>query len=200
MRHGGGMEPTMISARREVLLGRRAGWLGAALLVFISLLALAWPASAAVGVPDDRVPRRDPASAYDWPTGREVPVLRAFQPPAIRWERGHRGVDLAYPVGSQVLAAGAGRVAFAGAIGGKGVVAIEHASGLRTTYEPVQASVTAGQVIARGDPIGVLLPGHCEAEECLHWGAKYGTGRAERYIDPLSLLGRLRYRLVPYDG
>ncbi|OKL55200.1 hypothetical protein BSZ39_00035 [Bowdeniella nasicola] len=190
-------------------------------MVFVSLLALAWPTSAAgtsaigamflprqsstridaaVEAPDDTVPRRDPASAYDWPTGREVPVLRAFQPPAIRWERGHRGVDLAYPVGSQVYAAGAGRVAFAGAIGGKGVVAIEHASGLRTTYEPVQASVAAGQVVARGDPIGALLPGHCKAEECLHWGAKYGTGRAERYIDPLSLLGRLRYRLVPYDG
>ena len=53
-----------------------------------------------------------------------------------------------------------GVVVFAGPLAGRGVVSIEHAGGLRTTYEPVTASVTAGASVAAGQPIGTLEAGH----------------------------------------
>lgn len=163
----------------------------AGLLALTMVVLLFSPGAAATRTPESS------DLDFDWPTGGPVAVLRAFDLPSQRWQSGHRGVDLEAGAGSPVRGAGAGRVAFAGKVGGKPVVALEHAGGLRTTYEPVQALVSVGDVIARGDLIGELLPGHCEGASCLHWGAKYGTGRNEQYIDPLLLLQPLRYRLVP---
>jgi len=144
---------------------------------------------------DARIP-----GGYGWPLLPRPAVVRGFDPPAQRWLAGHRGVDLA---GSGVvLAAGAGTVRFAGAVGDKTVVSILHADGIVTTYEPVEPSVTAGAVVARGSPIGTLLPGHpgCAAT-CLHWGARRGAGKAATYLDPRALVGAVRVRLLPMgDG
>ena len=98
--------------------------------------------------------------------------------------------------GLPVLASGNGVVAFAGRVAGRPVVSIEHANGLRTTYEPVDPSVGAGQPVARGSPIGTLASGHagCPAGACLHWGAR----RGETYLDPLALLRPPRIRLLPW--
>jgi murein DD-endopeptidase MepM/ murein hydrolase activator NlpD len=87
-------------------------------------------------------------------------------------------------------------VAFAGMVAGRPVVSIDHADGLRTTYEPVDPSVGAGQAVARGSPIGTLLGGHtgCPAGACLHWGLR----RGETYLDPLLLLRPPRIRLLPW--
>ena len=76
-------------------------------------------------------------------------------------------------------------------------VSVDHAGGLRTTYEPVQPTVAAGQAVARGSPLGSLLTGHagCPAEACLHWGLR----RGEAYLDPLTLLRPPRVRLLPWD-
>jgi murein DD-endopeptidase MepM/ murein hydrolase activator NlpD len=94
-----------------------------------------------------------------------------------------------------VLAAGDGVVVFAGMVAGRPVVSIDHTNGLRTTYEPVDPSVGAGQEVARGSPIGTLAAGHpgCAAESCLHWGLR----RGETYLDPLALLRPPRIRLLP---
>lgn len=134
------------------------------------------------------------AAAYDWPVGGAHEVTRPFDPPPKPWLAGHRGVDIAGDAGAAVLAAGAGTVAFAGEVAGKPVVSIDHA-GVRTTYEPVVAIVSAGDAVTLGQPIGTLAGGHpeCAAAACLHWGAK----RGERYIDPLSLLKPRRVRLLP---
>jgi len=123
------------------------------------------------------------------------PVARPFQPSPSPYAAGHRGVDLAGAPGSPVLAAGDGVVVFAGMVAGRPVVSIDHADGLRTTYEPVDPSVAAGQPVARGSPIGTLLPGHagCPAAACLHWGLRRGA----IYLDPLSLLEVPRVRLLP---
>ena len=93
-----------------------------------------------------------------------------------------------------MLAAGDGVVVFAGMVAGRPVVSIDHAGGLRTTYEPVDPSVGAGQAVARGSPIGTLTAGHegCPAAACLHWGLR----RGETYLDPLLLLV-VRVRLLP---
>jgi murein DD-endopeptidase MepM/ murein hydrolase activator NlpD len=80
-------------------------------------------------------------------------------------------------------------------VAGRPVVSIAHADGLRTTYEPVDPSVAAGQQVARGSPIGTLGGGHagCPREACLHWGLR----RGETYLDPLALLRLPRIRLLP---
>jgi murein DD-endopeptidase MepM/ murein hydrolase activator NlpD len=122
-------------------------------------------------------------------------VVRPFEPPPSTYAAGHRGVDLAAAPATPVLAAGNGVVAFAGMVAGRPVVSIDHAGGLRTTYEPVDPAVAAGQPVARGSPIGTLLPGHagCGAAACLHWGLR----RGETYRDPLSLLEVPQVRLLP---
>jgi murein DD-endopeptidase MepM/ murein hydrolase activator NlpD len=124
-------------------------------------------------------------------------VGRPFEPPPHAFGRGHRGVDLLAAAGSPVLAAGDGVVVFAGMVAGRPVISIDHAEGLRTTYEPVDPSVGAGQAVARGSPVGTLVAGHpgCPAEACLHWGLR----RGETYLDPLALLRPPRIRLLPMD-
>ncbi|MFT3861609.1 peptidoglycan DD-metalloendopeptidase family protein [Micropruina sp.] len=108
------------------------------------------------------------------------PVVRGFDPPTEDWLPGHRGVDLAATAGSPVRAAAAGRVSVAQTIAGRGVVTIVHGD-LRTTYEPVRASVRVGQQVRAGDVIGTVQAGHC-AGGCLHFGLK----RGDQYLDPLG--------------
>lgn len=122
-------------------------------------------------------------------------VLEAFHPPAKRWLAGHRGVDLALAVGSPVMATAAGRVVFAGVVGGKPVVSVDHADGIRTTYEPVEASVAAGDVVEQGQILGTLLAGHrADGQDALHWGARRGR---DHYLNPLHLIEPPVIRLKP---
>src|SRR3954470_17912769 len=145
------------------------------LAVVLASLVVPSPASAA-----------PPSVLWGWPLAGEPVVTRGFQPPPTPYAAGHRGVDLAGVVGEPVLAPRAGVVAFAGLVAGRPVVSIQHPDGLRTTYEPVQPGVAAGQAVVRGSPLGVLVAGHvgCPVEACLHWGLRRGT----TYLDPLMLL------------
>lgn len=139
--------------------------------------------------------RGAPAGEFDWPLRPRPAVVREFDPPERDWLPGHRGVDLAGTAGQAVLAAGDGTVAFAGTVAGKAVVSIDHPGGLRTTYEPVQSSVSLGRRVTRGAVIGVLQSGHegCPAAACLHWGLR----RGKEYLDPLALIGYAPVRLKP---
>ena len=114
-------------------------------------------------------------------------MLTAFRPPRVRWGAGHRGVDLAAAVGTQIRAAGAGTVVYAGTLAGRGVVWIQHSPSLRTTYEPVGPTVVAGDSVGAGTLIGALQGGHlsCLPASCLHWGARAGP---DDYLDPMLLL------------
>ncbi|MEV4570923.1 M23 family metallopeptidase [Nonomuraea sp. NPDC049419] len=112
------------------------------------------------------------------------------------WLAGHRGIDLAAPVATPVLAAGPGTIRFAGPIAGKGVVTIDHPNGLRTTYLPVTPSLARGHPVAPGTEIGVIAAHskpHCP-ESCLHWGLI----RDAHYLNPLHLLGHAPTRLLPF--
>jgi murein DD-endopeptidase MepM/ murein hydrolase activator NlpD len=123
-------------------------------------------------------------------------ILRAFEPPAHRWDAGHRGVDLAGYLGDAVRAAGSGVVLYAGRLVDRGVVVIGHGV-LRTSYEPVAASVPVGATVAPGEQVGTLEAGHCAASPCLHWGLLSGHGHGTAYFDPLLLLGCGQVRLEP---
>ncbi|MHB9853956.1 murein hydrolase activator EnvC family protein [Streptomyces krungchingensis] len=141
----------------------------------------------------DPVPRSAadpvPKAGRVWPVGARPPVVRGWEPPATTYSRGHRGVDLGAAPGAPVRAVAAGRVSFAGRVAGRGVVSVElpgtGTPPLRTTYEPVLASVRKGDEVAAGDLLGTVEGGgsHC-ARSCLHWGLLRGS----TYLDPLSLL------------
>lgn len=136
-----------------------------------------------------------PAGEFGWPLRPRPAVVRAFDAPERDWLPGHRGVDLAGRAGQAVLAAGDGTVAFAGTVAGKPVLSIDHAGGLRTTYEPVRAGVPLGRRVFRGSTIGSLEAGHagCPVAACLHWGLR----RDRVYLNPLGLLRTVQVRLKP---
>ena len=156
--------------------------MGGALAAVLTLLAAAGvvaPARAASPGPPPLVVR------YASPAPGSLRVLRPFAAPAQPWASGHRGADLASDEGATVLAPAAGTVAVAGRVVDRGVVTIAHPDGLRSSLEPVAASVVVGQEVAAGEPVGTLEPGpwHCAAA-CLHWGVRVGTS----YVDPVALL------------
>ena len=63
------------------------------------------------------------SGTWVWPvTG---PVIRGFDPPDDPYGAGHRGIDIAAPVGTPVLAAEAGTVTFGGKVGGQLFVSVE---------------------------------------------------------------------------
>jgi murein DD-endopeptidase MepM/ murein hydrolase activator NlpD len=164
----------------------------AALAVVATALTAPVPAAA-----EPAIPPAPAAPLWTAPIGGALEVTRPFQPPANPFSAGHRGVDLAGSPWTPVIAAGDGVVAFAGRVAGRPVVSVVHADGLRTTYEPVDPSVAAGQAVSRGSPIGTLAAGHrgCPAAACLHWGLR----RGETYLDPMLLLRSPDVRLLPLE-
>lgn len=111
-------------------------------------------------------------------------------------------MDLAGAPGQPVYAAAAATVVFAGLSGGRPVISLAHPGGLRTSYEPVRASVQAGQRVTAATAIGELAAGHpgCGMAACLHWGAMWGPASRADYLDPLGLLAATPIRLKPLGG
>ncbi|MCZ9293331.1 M23 family metallopeptidase [Corynebacterium meitnerae] len=140
-----------------------------------------------------------PAWAYVDPTTGATTatrVTRGADIPEKNWMPGHRGVDLAARPGQDILAAEDGVVAFVGVIVGVPVISIDHADGIRTTYQPVFPTVAVGDSVREGQPIGRMAPPNGD-HDGLHWGAKTGP---DAYINPLSLLEAPTIRLKPVDG
>ncbi|KQX14221.1 peptidase [Streptomyces sp. Root431] len=136
-----------------------------------------------------------------WPVGPPPPeILRGWQPPPGPYARGHRGVDLAAPPDTPVLAPAAGTVTFAGPVGGRGVLTLTlpgtGTPPLRTTFSPVTPLVTAGTRVTAGTPVARVAPNtHCP-RACLHWGLL----RGDTYLNPLTLTNRPPSRLLPLGG
>lgn len=151
------------------------------------LLALPHPAARAQDGPRAGLPADAGSSGLPAASRAPLPgeVVTAFDPPSQKWQAGHRGVDLAGSTGQTVRASAAGTITYAGVLAGRGVVVVTHGE-VRTTYEPVAASVAVGDRVGLGDPIGTLQAGHasCPTRTCLHWGLR----RGEEYLDP-TLLG-----------
>ena len=77
--------------------------------------------------------------------------------PILRTKLMHKGVDLAVPVGTEVLAAQSGIVRTVGKGSASGLyVVIDHGSDIRTTYMHLdRIDVRRGQYIEQGQPIGL---------------------------------------------
>ena len=94
-------------------------------------------------------------------------------------------------------------VAFAGPVAGTPVVVVDHGGGLRSTFEPVDATARVGVHVRAGDRWAVPARGwrsRTAPRSCLHWGML----RDGVYVDPLTVTG-LRagcraVRLLPVDG
>lgn len=183
-------------SRRRVVTwpsgGARAVRLGGLLFLLLGLgTVVVGPVTA--GAAGQSAPR----PGWTWPLTGSHAVSRPYAPPPSRYGAGHRGVDLVGTAGQPVLAAGAGRVAYAGMLAGRGVVVVSHGV-LRTTYEPVIPVVAVGARVEAGAALGRLAPAHlgCTAAACLHWGLRRGAD----YLDPMALLRRPVVVLLPWDG
>ncbi|QCR20683.1 peptidoglycan DD-metalloendopeptidase family protein [Agrococcus sp. SGAir0287] len=147
------------------------------------------PASTAADVPESL------RGSLAWPVPRAA-VLRAFAAPSAPWGAGHRGIDVAALPGTTVAAATAGTVTFAGTVVDRPVVTIRMEDApweVLVTVEPVAPSVVAGDVVAAGDPIGVLVGGHRPCGACIHLGVRIDGA----YANPMGLLGAERAVLLP---
>jgi len=163
-------------------------------LVVLAALVLAFagltvPATASVvATPAEGTPTPRPTTSPSEyiPPLVVLELVRGFEAPRERWGAGHRGVDLAAATGQPVRAPGPGTVTFAGRVAGRGVVTVAHPDGLRSSLEPVEARVVAGEQVTAGQELGEIESpeGHCAPQACLHWGVRDGA----TYLDPLRLL------------
>jgi murein DD-endopeptidase MepM/ murein hydrolase activator NlpD len=147
------------------------------LLLFIAVALAAFAPSAA----------GQARAAGDWSWPVVGPVIRGFDPPDTPFGSGHRGIDIAVSVGTPVYAGAAGVVTFAGPVGGRLFLTIDHGAGLESRYSFLSAlaarrgeTVSVGQVVARSGTghVGDLVSN-------LHFGVLLD----DVYVDPLDYLG-----------
>jgi murein DD-endopeptidase MepM/ murein hydrolase activator NlpD len=105
----------------------------------------------------------------------------------FRGVRLHAGLDFPAPTGTQVVAAGAGRVAGVGYDGGWGkFVIVRHAAGVRTLYAHLSViTVAHGQAVAAGGLVGRVGSTGGSTGPHLHFEV-FSRGAN---VDPLSAIG-----------
>ena len=116
-------------------------------------------------------PIRQGSGAYIWPVNGTV-----TSPFGQRWGRLHAGVDIAAPAGTPIRAAGSGKVAMAGWMGGYGqYTCIQHGGGVATCYAHQSSiGVSAGASVKQGQVIGsVGCTGRCFGDH-VHFEVRVG--------------------------
>jgi murein DD-endopeptidase MepM/ murein hydrolase activator NlpD len=125
------------------------------------------------------------------------PLVRGFDARAGPYGPGHRGIDIATPVGELVRAPTSGRVVFAGPVAGTSWVTLLAAPGVLVTLGPLLDPVTTATRVRSKAPVGRVGPGHPAtpaAPPALHLSVRVDGV----YVDPLAyLVDRPRPRLVP---
>ncbi len=112
-----------------------------------------------------------------WVAPVDAPIADPFRPPESRYGAGNRGIEYAVSGGEAVVAVGAGRVTFVGAVGGSRFVVVTHADGLRSTYAFLaEILVVKGQLVEPGQLIARAGVG-------FHLTARLG----DEYVDPTRL-------------
>jgi murein DD-endopeptidase MepM/ murein hydrolase activator NlpD len=122
---------------------------------------------------------------WAWPVAAPHPIARAYIAPAAPYAAGHRGIDIRATEGTEVRAPADGVVHFAGVVVDRPVLSIDHGGGVLSSYEPVETTLHEGEVVRRGQVIGVLRAGHCASGACLHFGVRIDGD----YVSPLLFLG-----------
>ena len=148
-------------------------------LLLLALIALALPPPAPVGI----APAEAPAPRWNWPLAAPHAIARPYLAPETPYAAGHRGIDIRAHTRA-VTAPASGVVHFAGIVVDRPVLSIRHDGGFLSSYEPVTTTLQKGDAVARGDPVGEVLAGHC-ASPCLHFGVRLDG----EYVSPLLLLG-----------
>ncbi|MEZ4608261.1 MAG: M23 family metallopeptidase [Deinococcales bacterium] len=129
-----------------------------------------------------------PSQRFAWPLKNQGRITSNFgyRNLAITQSNYHYGVDLAAPLGTDILAARAGIVSEARWIGGYGnVVYVNHNDGTQTRYAHMsQINVTAGQQVLQGTVLGKVGSTGVSTGPHLHFELRIG-GYA---VDPLGFL------------
>jgi murein DD-endopeptidase MepM/ murein hydrolase activator NlpD len=143
-----------------------------------------------------------PAGAGDWLWPIVGPVVQGFDAPASAFGSGHRGIDIAAPHGTPIVAPGPGHVSFAGEVADSLFVSIDHGGGLVSSYSWVsRVLVKRGEPVATGQRVALSGVGHPSIDVAqLHMGVRDdGT-----YVDPLEYLRAASVsdliRLAPIDA
>lgn len=148
------------------------------------------------------------ADTWSWPIAPPWRVVRDYVAPPTPYGIGHRGIDLTAPPATLVLAPAPGIVLFAGIVVDRGVISIDHGNGVISSFEPVTASVFAGDGVRTGDAIGVVSGLHTSESRalvgaetvsgfcaCLHMGTRLNG----EYLSPLAFLSAIdRAVLLPW--
>ncbi|GAA3647437.1 murein hydrolase activator EnvC family protein [Microbacterium marinilacus] len=141
--------------------------------------------------------RIESAEPWIWPVDGDVRITAQYAAPSHAYGPGHRGIDLAAPVGSAVRAPASGVVAFVGTVVDRPLVTIDHGGGLVSTLEPVLSDLSPGDTVARGHPVGEVATGGHSSAGSLHLGVRLDG----QYVNPLLLLGGVpRAVLLPCCG
>jgi hypothetical protein len=135
-------------------------------------------------------PASPAAAAWTWPLhGEVITGYRNGDDPYAAGQ--HRGIDIAAPVGTPVVAAAAGEVRFAGVAGSSGLtVSVRTDDGFDTSYLHLGAAqVRAGVRISAGQRLGLVGTTGVRSAEVphLHFGVRDADSR-HAYRDPLAFL------------
>lgn len=127
------------------------------------------------------------------PSAVQTPVPQGVVTSGFGWRRDpytgaarfHKGIDVAQPMGRDVVAAGAGRIVEAGVRGGYGTtIVIDHGNGRQTRYAHLSAAdVAVGQTVATGQVIGKTGNSGRSTGPHLH----FEVTQDGRPVDPASL-------------
>lgn len=188
-------QPTSRSAprtRTRCSARARSGAAAGRLAAFVAMLALLPAPAGAVaqGTSGASAGR----GAWPWPLVGEV--ITPYRNGSDRYAAGqHRGLDIAAPLGSAVLAIVDGRVSFSSRLpdGGQTVtLASSDGHWLISHLHLAGRSVTRGQQVRAGQLLGrVGATGRRSADAAhLHLGVRRASDRS--YVDPLELLGSAR--------
>lgn len=153
------------------------------LIVFITVFSSSIPQALCSGKGD-----------FTWPTEGEI--ITKYE------ENRHRGLDIKAEVGDCVVAAASGTVHWVGKTPrGEPCVSIQHEENVRTTYIPLESSVSKGESVERGQAIG-KVSGFGEVSSSvshLHFGIKVYPYGGDDYLDPEDWLPALTVNEQPHE-
>lgn len=129
---------------------------------------------------------------WAWPLWGAHTLDRGFEAPESRYGAGHRGIDIPSSLDAEVRAPADGIVHFAGVVVDRPVLTLDNGDGVLSSFEAIDAHVTEGDVVSRGDVIGTIAFGpHCDAD-CLHVGVRVHG----EYVNPMLFFGEVPFAVL----